>query len=309
MSKPWLPRAVGIGFNPEEAFLEHARAEVSILEDGSASRTVEEHPDDRKTFFDRCNLREAVSEMIAAVLLVGPMLLAAVGVVGLLFLVGAGSNWLWFAWVIVMPVAYLSWVILYLAICALVTRQMGKRYPKPRQFVMRPGQRSSREGLGLWTAVLCYCALDVIEALPFARAMAWIPGLRTLWMYAYSPTLHFGTNVINSGTILDPDLTEIGDNSVIGRGALLSAHTMAARADGTLVFKSAPIKVGQRVTLGAQSRVARGCIIGDDAGLEPRTVVAPFTQIPAGEVWGGNPALFLRKRHSAEVAQRGAKTA
>lgn len=250
-----------------------------------------------------------LSEMIAALLLVGPMLLAAAGVAALLFVVGAGSNWLWFAWVIVMPVAYLSWVILYLAICALITRQIGMRYRKPRQFVMRPGQGSSAEGLGLWTAVLCYGVLDIIEGLPFAKATGRIQCLRRLWMYAYSPALHFGTNVMNSGTILDPDLTEIGDNSVIGRGALLSAHTMVARADGTLVFQSAPIKIGQRVTLGAQSRVSRGCIIGDDAGLEPCAVVPPFTQIPAGEVWGGNPAAFLRKRHSAKVAQEAAKTA
>jgi acetyltransferase-like isoleucine patch superfamily enzyme len=115
-------------------------------------------------------------------------------------------------------------------------------------------------------------------------------------MRAYSPALHLGSGVINLGFLVDPDLTEVGDNTVIGGGSFLVAHAMVPRRNGTLVFMSAPIKIGHRVTLGGGASVAMGCVIGDDAVLEPSSVMAPFTNIPAGEVWGGHPAAFLRKR-------------
>jgi len=46
-------------------------------------------------------------------------------------------------------------------------------------------------------------------------------------------------------------------------------------------------------------------VIGENAVVESGSVVAPFTHIPAGEVWGGNPAGFRRKRDDAgEAAAR-----
>jgi hypothetical protein len=248
-------------------------------------------------FFVKSIVAPVVANVLMSVTLVGPMLLAAAGVAVLAALVGAGPQWPWFIWIVVAPLVYLSWVTLYLAICALTTRQMGKRYPKPRHLVLRPWPGFFPEGLRILTVMTCYGVLNIIEELPLARVTGWIPCLSTLWMRAYSPALHFGTNVSNSGNILDPDLTEIGDNTVIGRRATLSAHAIVPRADGiTLVFTSAPIKIGHRVTLGGGTSVGMGCVIGDDAVIEPLSVLAPFTRIPAGEVWGGHPAAFIRKR-------------
>jgi hypothetical protein len=249
-----------------------------------------------RRFFKKNIFATLAANLIAAVMLVGPMLLAAAGVAALLFLVGAGPQWPWFAWVIAGPMVYLSWIIFYLAICAFRIRVMGRRYPKPRHFDMGRGQAGSRESLGIFTAATCYRYWALVERLPFARATGWIPCLSTLWMRAYSPALHLGSGVINLGFIIDPDLTEVGDNTVIGGASVLVAHAMAPRHDGTLVFTSAPIKIGHRVTLGAGASVAMGCVIGDDAVIEPSAVVAPFTKIPAGEIWGGYPAAFLRKR-------------
>jgi FkbH-like protein len=262
-----------------------------------------------RRFFNRSLFAALISNLTAAVVLVGPMLLAAAGVAVLAALIGAGPQWPWFTWIVVAPLVYLSWLILYLATSAVIIRQIGSRHPKPRHVVMRPGQGRSPEALGVRTAAWCYGLFHVVERLPFARAMGWVPCLSTLWLRAYSPALHLGTDVMNLGFIIDPDLTEVGDHAVIGRASVLTAHTMVAREDETLVFTSAPIKIGRRVTLGGEAYVELGCVIGDDAVLEPRAVVAPFTKIPAGEVWGGNPASFLRKRNAAEVPQHGAKTA
>jgi FkbH-like protein len=62
------------------------------------------------------------------------------------------------------------------------------------------------------------------------------------------------------------------------------------------------------VTLGGASRVALGCVIGDDAILEPDSALPPFTNVPAGEVWGGNPARCVRKRDGDEVSDARARS-
>jgi hypothetical protein len=240
-----------------------------------------------------------LSNVIAVVKLAGPMLLAAAGVGGLLFLAGAGPQWPWIVWVVVAPALYLCWLILLLAISAFHIRQMCRRYPKPRHFVIRPGQSlSSPEGLGFRWAMTSYRRMEMIDRLPFARDTGLIPFLETLWRRAYSPTLHFGSGVADLGlqsAILDPDLTEVGDNTVLGGGSVLCAHTGAVRPDGCGVYTSAPIKIGRRVTIGGKAYVSLGCVIEDDVVVLPFSVVAPFTTIPAGEVWGGNPATFVRK--------------
>ena len=256
------------------------------------------------TFFKKGVFATLLPNVMMGVTLVGPMLLAAAGIAALLFLVGAGPQWPWFAWILVAPIIYLCWVIMYLAICAFSTRRMGRRYPKPRHFVTRPGQGRSPESLGFRTASMCHWRWALVEKLPFARATGMIPCLSKLWMRAYSPTLHLGSGVLNLGFISDPDLTEIGDNALIGSVSAVVAHITVARGDGTLVFTSAPIRIGHRVTVGGGASVALGCIIGDDAVLEPCAVVPPFTKIPAGEVWGGHPATFLRKRMGSARAAR-----
>jgi FkbH-like protein len=253
------------------------------------------------TFLKRNIFAALLTDVIAAVMLVGPMLLAAAGVAALLFLAGAGHQWPWFVWVVMAPVVYLCWVVLYLVIAAFTTYQLGRRYPKPRHFVMRPGQGRSPEGLGILTAATCYRRLAIVEMLPFARATGRIRGLTNLFLRAYSPSVHIGSGVINVGILCDPDLTEVGDNAVLGGKSSIVAHTVAVREDGALVYTSAPVKIGRRATIGGEAYVALGCVIGEDAVLEQRSVAAPFTHIPPGEVWAGNPASFRRKRTASSA--------
>ena len=43
------------------------------------------------------------------------------------------------------------------------------------------------------------------------------------------------------------------------------------------------------------SVVQPGCTIGQDAIVASRAVVPKWTEIPAGEVWGGIPAKCIRR--------------
>ena len=54
-----------------------------------------------------------------------------------------------------------------------------------------------------------------------------------------------------------------------------------------------PIKIGDGVFIGTEAIICKGVTIGDESVVGAGAVVAK--DIPAGEIWGGNPAKFIRK--------------
>ena len=56
---------------------------------------------------------------------------------------------------------------------------------------------------------------------------------------------------------------------------------------------SAPIHIGDCVFIGARSIICKGVTIGDHAIIAAGSVV--IKDIPADEIWGGNPAKFISK--------------
>jgi hypothetical protein len=97
---------------------------------------------------------------------------------------------------------------------------------------------------------------------------------------------------INTSNISDPALIELGKYVTIGGSATLCAHYGQG---GYLVL--APIKIGDKVTVGLRSSIMGGVTIGEGAKILPHSIVLPKTQIPAGETWGGVPAqkIILKK--------------
>jgi FkbH-like protein len=114
--------------------------------------------------------------------------------------------------------------------------------------------------------------------------------------------------VFYGGYVYDPDLTEIGDEVVLGGGSVICAHAVNLVGPRKCVFISAPIHICERVTIGGGARVAMGVTIGKDAVVEAGSNVVAMTHIPAGEVWGGNPAVFLRKRWNKAPGDGAAET-
>ncbi|WP_407278399.1 DapH/DapD/GlmU-related protein [Aromatoleum evansii] len=94
-----------------------------------------------------------------------------------------------------------------------------------------------------------------------------------------------GKNSYSAGVILDPPLTVVGDNCIIGHDAVLFCHAVEG-ADLAL----APITIGNNVTIGAKAVVQPGVIIEDDAIVAVNAVVKKGTHIRRGERWGGIPA-------------------
>lgn len=94
--------------------------------------------------------------------------------------------------------------------------------------------------------------------------------------------------MINSTAITDPSLIELGDRATIGGSASLIAHYGQG---GYLVV--APVKIGAGATVGLRATVMAGAEIGEGAKVLANSFVLPNARIPAGETWGGVPAVRL----------------
>jgi len=106
---------------------------------------------------------------------------------------------------------------------------------------------------------------------------------------------NLGRNTYSAGTILDPPLTYIGANSIIGHDAVLFSHAIEGRR-----FSLAAIHIGDNVTIGAKAIIMSDVTIGDGAIVSAGAVVTKGTRIGAGEIWGGIPAKQLKSSSSAE---------
>lgn len=117
------------------------------------------------------------------------------------------------------------------------------------------------------------------------------------------------------GCVLRGDVNSIS----IGAGTNIQDNSLVHVAKSNLSGKVLPTIIGDNVTVG-HSAVIHGCTVEDEAFVGMGAVlldgvvvekhgmvaagslVRQNTRIPAGEVWGGNPAKFLRKLTDEEIA-------
>ncbi|MBV1927911.1 MAG: acyltransferase [Gammaproteobacteria bacterium] len=102
-----------------------------------------------------------------------------------------------------------------------------------------------------------------------------------------------GKNTYSAGAILDPPLTEVGDNTIIGHDAALFSHAIEGR-----YFSLNTIRIGNNVTIGATAVIMPDVIIGDGAIVSAGAVVSKGTRIAPGEIWGGLPAKLIKHDNS-----------
>ena len=98
-----------------------------------------------------------------------------------------------------------------------------------------------------------------------------------------------GANTYSAGALLDPPLTRIGSNTIIGHDAVIFAHVIEGER---LELKA--VVIGDTVTIGASAVIMAGVQIGNRAIVSAGAVVTKDTRIGAGEVWGGIPARRLK---------------
>lgn len=109
------------------------------------------------------------------------------------------------------------------------------------------------------------------------------------WFGPHSRTVLMGENFV----LTDPHLTYLGKNVTLGFDCMISAHVFEGK---TLLIRR--VEIADNVIIGARSVVGPGVRIGEGAVVMPNSVVAVFTQIGPGELWGGNPARQVQEGHT-----------
>ena len=95
---------------------------------------------------------------------------------------------------------------------------------------------------------------------------------------------------INSPSVNDCFMVEIGAKTVIGGSAVINGHLF--ERDGIHLSK---VRIGAKVVIGTMAQINPGCIVGDGAVIASKAVLPKFTEVPPGEVWGGIPAKCIRR--------------
>jgi acetyltransferase-like isoleucine patch superfamily enzyme len=99
-----------------------------------------------------------------------------------------------------------------------------------------------------------------------------------------------GHNSYCAGTILDPPLTRIGSNTILGHDCVLFAHAFESNRSPYY----AAIDIGNHVTIGAKAIVMPAVTIEDHAIVAAGAVVTKGTVIGKGELWAGVPARRIK---------------
>ncbi len=99
---------------------------------------------------------------------------------------------------------------------------------------------------------------------------------------------YIGSNVIFDG--IYPNLIEIGEGCVITTGTVILSHFYNTKDRG---FYAGKVTIGKNVFIGMNSVIVNAINIGDEAVIGAGSIVN--RDIPAGEIWAGNPARFIKK--------------
>tara|TARA_R110000744_G_scaffold266200_7_gene380182 strand:+ start:154 stop:756 length:603 start_codon:yes stop_codon:yes gene_type:complete len=104
---------------------------------------------------------------------------------------------------------------------------------------------------------------------------------------------------ISNSTIVCFNKIIIGDYVKIGNSVKIydtDFHTLnfeERKNSNTDVGNTKPVVIGNHCFIGAHSIILKGVTIGDKSIVAAGSVVTK--SIPSGEIWGGNPATFIRK--------------
>ena len=106
----------------------------------------------------------------------------------------------------------------------------------------------------------------------------------------------------NAGVMVHAtDLIEFGEGCLIGDGCRLADSNFHSVDEGRQV-RSAPIRLGENVWLGAGVIVLPGVSIGAHSVIGAGSVV--FGDVPARQVWRGNPAAYHRDVRASDGFHR-----
>ena len=175
--------------------------------------------------------------------------------------------------------AYVVFALCLMPVSAAMTRIMGARTPPRAE---------------LRISDMCWPLMQWVQYMSAAHVVRVVSGTMfrgsPLWTaYLRMNGARIGKRVfINTLSIADHNLLELGDDVVIGADVHISGHTV----EGGMV-KTARVRVGSNVTIGLGSVIDIDVEIGDGCQLGALTLVPKHSRLDPNAVYVGIPARKL----------------
>jgi non-ribosomal peptide synthetase-like protein len=175
--------------------------------------------------------------------------------------------------------AYLIFAAALMAASALAARALGWRSPPNAEMPI------SEMGWPLLRWVR-YAAINHVVRV-FAGSMLRSTPLWTTYLRLNGARMGRGV-FVNTVSIMDHNLVEVGQGVVIGSDVHLSGHTVE---EGKV--RTALIRVGRNATIGTGSVIGIGAVIGEGAQVGALSCVPKFQVLEAGSTYAGVPVRRL----------------
>lgn len=128
-----------------------------------------------------------------------------------------------------------------------------------------------------------YAVIALARIAPSFRLKNWM--YRTFLRAKVHPHAAVGLEV--TFDVFFPHLITIEEDAIVGFRTTLLCHEYAAD-----FYRVGPVVIRRRATIGANSTLLPGVIVGEGATVSAMSLVN--RDIPAGELWGGVPVRRLR---------------
>jgi len=105
--------------------------------------------------------------------------------------------------------------------------------------------------------------------------------------------MKIGENCLIGGTIMDPCLTEFGDNCTMGLFSCIYGH-IHDYEKGIIILDR--IKIGNNCIIGAGAFIMPGAVLEDNVKLAAGAVVTKGQVLKKGKIYGGIPAKEIKSK-------------
>ena len=127
---------------------------------------------------------------------------------------------------------------------------------------------------------------------PFRNLLEIFPMGAMKYRYYKLLGMKIGKNTLVGGTIMDPCLTEFGDNCTMGLFSVIYGHIHDYEKESIFMDK---IKIGNNVVIGAGAYVMPGAVIQDNVKIAAGAVVTKGQVLKKNRIYAGIPAKEIKK--------------